>query len=104
MARHYVKDFSISRSKNGEHEYVVVEIKTEIAKKYKYAIFKDTRQPTLEWIEKLLDKGLSFAKQKKSKIEISEYLERSYVLFEFSKEAIEDLGYVNTQFTAVKVE
>lgn len=105
MAKHYVKDFTIYREKNCNGiEHVVVEIKTEIAKKYKYALSEDTRQPSLEWIETLLTRGLSYAKENSAKIDISEFLERYYVFIEFPKKAIEDLGYVSTQFTAWKID
>ena len=104
MARHSVKDFTISRYKNENgFENVIVEIKTEIAKKFKYALSEDTRQPSLEWIETLLKTGLTYARDNSSKIDISEYLERNYVFIEFPKEAVKDFGFISTQFTAIKV-
>ena len=104
MARHSVKDFTIYRYKdeNG-FENVIVEIKTEIAKKFKYALSADTRQPSLEWIETLLTTGLTYARDNFSKINISEYLERDYVFIEFPKEAVKDFEFISTQFTAIKV-
>lgn len=104
MARHSVKDFTICRYKdeNG-FENVIVEIKTEIAKKFKYALSADTRQPSLEWIETLLTTGLTYARDNFSKINISEYLERDYVFIEFPKEAVKDFEFISTQFTAIKV-
>ncbi|RDF08380.1 hypothetical protein [Haemophilus sputorum] len=104
MAKHSVKDFTISRCKNENGgENVIVEIKTEIAKKFKYALSADTRQPSLKWIEDLLTKGLTYARDNFSKIDISEYLERDYVFIKFPKEAVKDFGFISTQFTARKV-
>ena len=104
MARHSVKDFTISRYKNENgFENVVVEIETEITKKFKYALSADTRQPSLEWIETLLKTGLTYVRDNSSKIDISEYLERDYVFIKFPEEAVKDLGFISTQFTARKV-
>jgi hypothetical protein len=104
VAKHYVLDFSIHREKReNDIEEVILEIKTEIAKKFKYALSEDTRQPTLEWIEKLLTTGLTYAKKQHIKIDINEYLERNYLFIRFPKDAIESLGYVDSQFTAVRV-
>ena len=58
---------------------VHIDIQTDRKKPHKYRIWADTRHPDIAAVEQHLSAGLAQAQQLSSKIDISEYLERSYV-------------------------
>ncbi|MDG2956901.1 hypothetical protein P7L95_09090 [Bisgaard Taxon 10/6] len=99
MAKHNVIDFSLTRdiTENGV-ECLLIDIKTEIPKKFKYHLFTDVRQPTIEFMEKNLMAGLTEAKIYNKRIDISEYLERLYVFID-----LPGIDKLYNQYTARKV-
>lgn len=60
---------------------VIVEVETDRLKPYKYRIWADERHKDIFLIEKHLSDGFFMAKTTRSKIEIRDYAERSYVFF-----------------------
>lgn len=100
MAKHYVIDFSLERIIDEKNvERLIVEIKTEIRKKFKYELTPDTRQPTIDFMENNLRNGLTFAKENSIKIDISEYLERMYIFID-----LPNVDTLASQYTARKVD
>jgi len=59
-----------------------VDIQTDRKKPHSYRIWADVRHPDIAAVEKHLQAGLSQVVQLSSKIEISEYFERSYVFID----------------------
>ncbi len=99
MAKHNVIDFSLERITDERGvQRLIVEIKTEIKKKFKYELTPDMRQPTIDFMENNLRNGLAFAKENFKKIDISEYLERMYVFID-----LPNVEKSSSQYTARKV-
>ncbi len=93
MAKRPLKSFSVEVVGNT----VEVEIETDRQKPYRYQICPDERHPKVQEIARHLKDGLREAKETYSKIEIVEYLERSYVTIGLP------IAYHSNQYTAHKL-
>ena len=85
MAKHFVRDFSIEllqRPDNSNYSDIHLSITTETLKEFNYEIHRDERHPSLEKLKEAVFQKLSLAKEKKLKIEIHDYVDRSYLFID----------------------
>ena len=75
MARRPLKSYTVQAVAGG----IEVEIITDRQKPYRYLICQDTVHPDLAEVERHLKAGLDVALYTHDKVEIVEFLERSYV-------------------------